>query len=169
MVWFGIAMFSGSILKGFLIGSVCVFSNRLQEMEVLLATLTARERQVFGLRWRRSASIGMEAATSVDAMRDRAAACLSCGVECALSLDLFLLKCLFSLSLFLLLDEPQPRKTSGGNHHHDHNEVVNHRSCPELILTGQDGPKDKAARRTTCAFRREISSDLIALMWNLPH
>ena len=44
----------------------------------------------------------------------------------------------FSLSLFLLLDEPQPRKTNGEDHHHDENGVVYHRSCSELMFTDQD-------------------------------
>ena len=56
------------------------------------------------------------------------------GADCALSLDLFLLKRSSSLSLLLLLDEPQPRKTNGGDHHHDQSGVFNHRSCPELML-----------------------------------
>jgi len=66
---------------------------------------------------------------------------IACGVDCALSLDLFLLKRFFSLSLFLLLDEPQPRKTNGEDHHHDQNGVLNHRSDPELMLTDQRRPK----------------------------
>jgi hypothetical protein len=49
-----------------------------------------------------------------------------------------LLKRFFSLSLFLLLDEPQPRKTNGEDHHHDQNGVLYHRSCPELMFTDQD-------------------------------
>jgi hypothetical protein len=56
---------------------------------------------------------------------------IASGVDCALSLDLFLLKRLFPLSLLLLLDEPQPRKTNGEDQHHDQNGVFNHRSCPE--------------------------------------
>src|SRR5260370_42455690 len=32
----------------------------------------------------------------------------------------------FSLSLFLLLDEPQPRKTNGDDHHGDENGVLHH-------------------------------------------
>src|SRR6478736_6580309 len=63
---------------------------------------------------------------------------IACTVDCALSLDLFLLKRFSSLSLFLLLDEPQPRKTSGEDHHHDENGVFYHRSCPELMFTDQD-------------------------------
>ena len=66
---------------------------------------------------------------------------IACGVDCALSPDLFLLKRFFSLSLFLLLDEPQPRKTNGEDHHHDQNGVLNHRSDPELMLTDQRRPK----------------------------
>ena len=66
---------------------------------------------------------------------------IACGVDCALSLDLFLLKRFFSLSLFLLLDEPQPRETNGEDHHHDQNGVLNHRSDPELMLTDQRRPK----------------------------
>jgi hypothetical protein len=50
-----------------------------------------------------------------------------------LSLDLLLLKRFFSFSLFLLLDEPQPRKTNGEGHHHDQDGVLYHRSCPELM------------------------------------
>jgi hypothetical protein len=65
-------------------------------------------------------------------------------VDCALSLDLFLLKRFFSLSLFLLLDEPQPRKTNGEDHHHDQNGVLNHRIDPELMLTDQRRPKRKS-------------------------
>jgi hypothetical protein len=49
-----------------------------------------------------------------------------------------LLKRFFSLSLFLLLDEPQPRKTNGEDHHQDENGVLYHRSCPELMFTDQD-------------------------------
>ena len=49
----------------------------------------------------------------------------------------FLLKRFFSLSSFLLLDEPQPRKTNGEDHHHDQNGVLNHRSDLELMLTDQ--------------------------------
>jgi len=69
---------------------------------------------------------------------------IACGVDCALSPDLFLLKRFFSLSLFLLLDEPQPRKTNGEDHHHDQNGVLNHRSDPELMLTDQRRPKRKS-------------------------
>jgi hypothetical protein len=65
-------------------------------------------------------------------------------VSIALSLDLFLLKRFFSLSLFLLLDEPQPRKTNGEDHHHDQNGVLNHRIDPELMLTDQRRPKRKS-------------------------
>jgi hypothetical protein len=54
------------------------------------------------------------------------------------SSDLLLPKRFFSLSLFLLLDEPQPRKTNGEDHHHDQNGVFYHRSCPELMFTDQD-------------------------------
>ena len=57
---------------------------------------------------------------------------------CVLSLDFLLLKRFLSLSLFLLLDEPQPRKTNGEDHHHDQNGVLYHRSCPELMFTDQD-------------------------------
>jgi hypothetical protein len=78
---------------------------------------------------------------------------IACGGDCALSLDLFLLKRFFSLSLFLLLDEPQPRKTNGEDHHHDQNGVLNHRSDPELMLTDQRRPKEKAAPRIT-SFQR---------------
>ena len=56
---------------------------------------------------------------------------------CALSLDLLLLKCFLSLSLLLLLDEPQPRKTRGKDHHDDKSDVFYHRSCPELMFTDQ--------------------------------
>jgi hypothetical protein len=42
----------------------------------------------------------------------------------ALWLDLPLLKRFFSFSLFLLLDEPQPRKTNGEDHHYDQNGVL---------------------------------------------
>jgi hypothetical protein len=41
-----------------------------------------------------------------------------------LSLDLLLLKRFPSLSLFLLLDEPQPRKTDGKGDHHDQDGVL---------------------------------------------
>jgi hypothetical protein len=74
-------------------------------------------------------------------------------VSIALSLDLFLLKRFFSPSLFLLLDEPQPRKTNGEDHHHDQNGVLNHRSDPELMLTDQRRPKEKVAPRIT-SFQR---------------
>ena len=56
---------------------------------------------------------------------------------CVLSLDFLLLKRFLSLSLFLLLDEPQPRKTNGEDHHHDQNGELYHRNCPELIFTDQ--------------------------------
>jgi len=35
----------------------------------------------------------------------------------------------FSLSLFLLLDNPQPRKPYGEDHHNDENGVFYHRNC----------------------------------------
>jgi hypothetical protein len=38
-----------------------------------------------------------------------------------------------SLSLFPLLDEPQPRKTNGDDHHDDEDDVLYHRNCPELL------------------------------------
>jgi hypothetical protein len=44
----------------------------------------------------------------------------------------------FSLSLFLLLDEPKPRKTNGDDHHGDENGVLHHWNCPELMFTDQD-------------------------------
>jgi hypothetical protein len=44
----------------------------------------------------------------------------------------------FSLSLFLLLDEQQPRKTNGDDHHGDENGVLHHWNCPELMFTDQD-------------------------------
>jgi hypothetical protein len=44
----------------------------------------------------------------------------------------------FSLSLFLLLDKPQPRKTNGDDHHCDENGVLHHRDRPELMFTDQD-------------------------------
>jgi hypothetical protein len=44
----------------------------------------------------------------------------------------------FSLSFFLLLDEPQPRETNGDDHHGDENGVLRHRNCPELRFTDQD-------------------------------
>lgn len=47
---------------------------------------------------------------------------------------LLLLERFFSLPLFLLLDEPQPRKATGDDHHHGENCVVDHRSCPELMF-----------------------------------
>jgi hypothetical protein len=47
-------------------------------------------------------------------------------------------RALLSFSLFLLLDEPQPRKANGGDHHHDQYGVIYHRSCPELMFTDQD-------------------------------
>ena len=56
---------------------------------------------------------------------------------CALSLDPLLLK-RFSLLPFPLLDDPQPRKTSGEDHHHDQNGVLDHRNFPELMFTDQD-------------------------------
>src|SRR6266478_3717259 len=59
-------------------------------------------------------------------------------MACALSIDLPLLERFFSLPLFLLLDEPQPRKTEGEDHHHDQNGVLYHRSCPGLMFTDQD-------------------------------
>jgi hypothetical protein len=54
------------------------------------------------------------------------------------SFDLLLPKRFFSLSLFLLLDEPQPRKTNGEDHHHNQNGVLYHRGRPELMFTDQD-------------------------------
>jgi hypothetical protein len=89
---------------------------------------------------------------------------ISGDVDCALSLDLFLLKRFLSLSPFLLFDEPQPRKTSGGDHHHGENDVVSHRSCPELMLTDQDAQRKKAARTSfghscgTSAIGRTITN-----------
>ena len=47
---------------------------------------------------------------------------------CALSLDLLLLK-RFSLLPFPLLDDPQPRKTSGEDHHDDQNGILYHWSA----------------------------------------
>ena len=63
---------------------------------------------------------------------------LACHAMTSSSFDLPLPKRFFSLSLFLLLDEPQPRKTNGEDHHHDQNGVFYHRSCPELMFTDQD-------------------------------
>jgi hypothetical protein len=83
----------------------------------------------------------------------RAAWASACGVDCALSLDIFLLNRFFSLSLFLLLDEPQPRKTNGEGHHHDQNGVLNHRSALNQCTPTKDGPKEKAASRIT-SFQR---------------
>ena len=59
-------------------------------------------------------------------------------IRCVLSLNLFLLKRFFSRSFFLLFDEPQPRKSSGGDHHHDQNGVLGHRNGPNLVFTDQD-------------------------------
>ena len=47
-------------------------------------------------------------------------------------LDLFFRTRLFSPNLFLLLDEPQPRKTNDEDHHDDENDVLGHRNRPEL-------------------------------------
>jgi hypothetical protein len=62
-------------------------------------------------------------------------------VDCALSLDLLSLKRFLSLSPFLLFDGPQPRKTSGEDHHRGEDDVLNHRSCPVLMLADQDGQR----------------------------
>jgi hypothetical protein len=82
----------------------------------------------------------------------------------ALSLDLFLLKRFFSHSLFLLLDEPQPRKPNGEDHHHDQNGVLNHRSDPELMLTDQRRSKRKVAPSIT-SFQR-LDSPVSGLLWS---
>ena len=88
---------------------------------------------------------------------------IACGVDCALSLNIFLLKRFFSLSLFLLLDEPQPRKTNGEDHHHDQNGVLNHRSDPELMLTDQRRPKRKSRPKalSSGSIRRSVE-----LLWS---
>jgi hypothetical protein len=53
----------------------------------------------------------------------------------------------FSVSLFLLLDEPQSRKTNGESHHHDQDGVLYNRSCPELMT-------NRAAK-----FRNRMAND----------
>jgi hypothetical protein len=46
----------------------------------------------------------------------------------------------FSLSLFLLLDNPQPRKTYGEDHHHDENGVFYHRNCLSYLINNVQRP-----------------------------
>ena len=55
----------------------------------------------------------------------------ACAAMTSSSLNLVFPTRFFSLSL--LLDEPQPRKTNGYDHHDDENGVLDHRNCRELL------------------------------------
>ena len=98
-----------------------------------------------------------------------------------LSPDLLMLKRFSSHSLFLLLDEPQPRKSNGEDHHNNQNGVLCHRSCPELMFVDQDcGSASRPAldlnqkRILLFAFIstwlrlcwRETWSEQLLLIWN---